>query len=86
MRRGLLEVVAAAVVLVVAGSALMGCKQETPVEKAQRRYELIKRYGTPEEVCDAAKAVADAYLEANDEFNYLISQTRMHTKCLAVRL
>lgn len=37
---------------------------------AEKRYEMVKRTGSRGEICDAGKAVADAYLKAGNEDRY----------------
>jgi hypothetical protein len=51
---------------------------------AERRYEMVERHGTPEEQCEAIKAVADTYLRLGDEQKYERWNFFARNKCLAV--
>lgn len=47
----------------------MSCS-ESEIEKAERKYELIKKYGSLEEQCAAATDVERAYLKNGSEEQY----------------
>lgn len=49
---------------------LAGCAQKDPAREAEERYEMVVRHGNNGEICDAARKVAYAYLEAKDEKEY----------------
>ena len=69
--------------LFAAGLATSACKtQETAIEHAERRAETIKKFGTPEELCQAKKEVTEAYLEAGKDEEYLHARVYEQSACL----
>ena len=58
-----------ALLLGVAATSLCSCG-ETPVEQAERRLKRIEHSGSLEEICQAKREVAKAYLDSGSQFDY----------------
>lgn len=66
-------------VVVLALGLLTGCKSAG--QDAAERYEIVKRNGTLGDVCDAAKAVRDAYLKDKNEDQYQAWRITASAQC-----
>lgn len=64
---------------------LIGCSD--PVADAERELAIVlKSRGTNQEICDAKRKVAAAYLKAQDERNYTIADLDADGACMEVTL
>nr|WP_087576225.1 hypothetical protein [Sphingomonas sp. CDS-1] len=61
-----------------------GCTD--PGEAAEKRYEMVQRTGDKGEICEAAKAVVDVYLNAGNEEKYKWWHPIANTHCIIARL
>lgn len=63
---------AAFVALVVLVSLVLHTpwRERREADNARARYDLVSRHGSPEEICIAARDVADAYLRTLNERDY----------------
>jgi hypothetical protein len=62
--------------------ALSGCAEDKG-SAAEKRYDMVKRNGTPDEQCAAATAVADTYLELGNEEKYKLWSLLARQECFA---
>jgi hypothetical protein len=67
-------------ITIAAALAAAGCA-DTGGRQAERQYRIVERHGTPDEICLAARDVADAYLKAEDEQGYRRWQATAMLKC-----
>ena len=71
---------------IIAAALLTGCSQ-SPAEKAQHEYDMIKHAGASNaELCGAARDVQDAYKAAMDEKHYQLWRITAGTDCLGAKL
>jgi hypothetical protein len=62
--------------------ALCACSANVnKIEEAEKRYALVKKHGSSLEICGAAREVARAYLEANDEDGYKFADVSADLDC-----
>lgn len=80
-------------ILIIALSALAavgvaGCADaaKDEIDSAQQRYELVKKHGSKQEICSAAREVERAYLDANDEDGYGLKKLTADVDCNAALL
>jgi hypothetical protein len=73
--------------LYLAALALMaqGCTEDEGLA-AEKKFQMVKRNGTPEEICAAYRAVSDVYLEQKNDEKYDDWYQRGSQYCLNVRL
>lgn len=69
---------------VVLTMLMSGCIDKA--EEAKKRLAMVEKVGTLGEVCLAARAVAEAYLEQGDEKNYRFEHAVSVSKCLTAQL
>lgn len=65
-----------------------GCadKSRAEIDAAKKRYELVKRHGSKQEICNASREVERAYLNANDEDGYSLQKLSADVDCNAALL
>lgn len=62
--------------------AVCACSSsESEVVRAEKRYQLVKKHGSSLEICNAAREVARAYLEANDDDGYEFADITADLDC-----
>jgi len=64
--------------------ALASCSNDA--ERAQERHEMVVRHGTLAEACSAARAVAEAHLQARNEQEYQVWTNRAAITCSSAAL
>lgn len=55
-------------------------------EAAEKRADIVERNGSARERCEALRDVADAWLKAQDEQKYRLSDLRADIACNAARM
>lgn len=74
-----MRVLAMTMILAVLG----GCSD--PVADAERRWEIVQNVGSPQDKCDAARALAAAQLEAKKEWEFRVAKSRADITCSSAR-
>ncbi len=62
------------------GFSASACTDE--IKDAEKQYEIVQRSGTPQQKCDAARKVAEAYLRAKDAAGYQRTNVSAEIECM----
>jgi len=75
-----------ALISLLSACALLGGCGESPVEKAERRYDWVKQNGTLSELCDAAGQLKEAYFNTNNKSQYELWSSATSINCMTAKL
>jgi hypothetical protein len=63
---------------------LAGCASEA--SKAEDRYRIVSKAGSPADICKAAREVADVHLQARDQQKYSVWKLYADVDCQSAAL
>jgi len=66
------------------GLLATGCSN--PTEKAERRFEMVKQHGDPDEICAEARRRAEVWLDAGDQYEYDMKKVEADLVCISARI